>query len=84
MVESGKNDANAEEKTQGQNDSDMVKRQEDVTTLKAADLRKYGCVKKLLTICVCQLGLRFRRIYAVTSAFLLYISPLQHSQRGKQ
>lgn len=39
---SGKNDANAE-------DSDIVKRQEEgvhATTLKAADLRKYGCIKK--------------------------------------
>lgn len=48
MDGSGKNDANAEEKTQGQNDSDIVKCQEEgvhPTTLKAADLRKYGCVK---------------------------------------
>lgn len=48
MDESGKNDANAAEKTQGKNDSDIEKRQEDgahATTLKAADLRKYGCVK---------------------------------------
>lgn len=53
--ESGKNDANVAEKTQGKNDSDTVKRQEDgahATTLKAADLREYGCVKKQLTICV--------------------------------
>lgn len=53
MDESGKNDPNEEEKTQGRNDSDVVK-EEGVrtTTLKAADLRKYSCVKKQLTICV--------------------------------
>lgn len=54
MDEPGKNDPNEEEKAQGQNDSDIVKHQEEGvhTTLKAADLRKYSCVKKQLTICV--------------------------------
>lgn len=70
MEESGKNDANAAEKTQGQNDSDIVKHQEEgvhTPTLKAADLRKYGCVKN--SLCVkggCQLGWQFHRICAVT------------------
>lgn len=44
--ESGKNDPNEEEKTQGQNDSDVVKEEGvHTTTLKATDLRKYSCVK---------------------------------------